>query len=532
MSSIPHDWQYEMQGLLDRLQDGDFTECDQLRLNELLHAGTAQQDFFITYLQIGAGATWDGGLGMKTGQSSGGGAPESPPPGQPAAVPAPVPDSSLSKDVGLPGVWRSIASFCQPGLSASAPSYAIAFLIFGLLLAAASLLPHARPLDLAAKRQPVVAKPGSRRQTPPAQRPARRPAGQEAELAGASKPRPQGQGPRDGESLIGRDLIAKEGFHCQLNYDEGMRVWVQGPFRYRVSSKTSGRIEYGRSTVRVAEGRDFALYMPAGELTCQGGEFGVDLDRAGEGWIHVFDGSATFWLYADSKVAILGTNRHLSLGEGESARVRWQESSRTATVMVIHDRRLAASLASRLLPPLWPQEGGGEPSPAETVERQGPPPLPADADVVADGASEIGAGSSSLLVSAPNSRSDAAGLKTYTRIAHFRLSELAPKAKLADLAPGRCVLELRFAAEQFVIYAIRLNGKDIPFPKEQFDGTVRQSGTMCVRDGFAGGNSVELLEIDVRATKPGQAVPDYVGAVQMTVFSVPHVGEGKAPQAK
>ena len=58
-------------GLLDRLQDGGFSGRDRLRLNELLHAGTEPQDFFIIYTQIDSGLTWDGRLPGDGGHPAG-----------------------------------------------------------------------------------------------------------------------------------------------------------------------------------------------------------------------------------------------------------------------------------------------------------------------------------------------------------------------------------------------------------------------------------------------------------------------------
>ena len=60
--NLPHEWMNELQGLLDRLQDGGFTETDRRRLNELLQAETEAQDFFVSYLEIGSGLAWDGRL--------------------------------------------------------------------------------------------------------------------------------------------------------------------------------------------------------------------------------------------------------------------------------------------------------------------------------------------------------------------------------------------------------------------------------------------------------------------------------------
>ena len=55
------DWLPELKDLLDRLQDGDFTEPDRLRLNELLRAGAQQRRCFITYLDVHSRLAWEGG---------------------------------------------------------------------------------------------------------------------------------------------------------------------------------------------------------------------------------------------------------------------------------------------------------------------------------------------------------------------------------------------------------------------------------------------------------------------------------------
>ena len=55
------DWLPELKDLLDRLQDGEFTESDRLRLNGLLRAGAEQRSYFITYLDVHSRLAWEGG---------------------------------------------------------------------------------------------------------------------------------------------------------------------------------------------------------------------------------------------------------------------------------------------------------------------------------------------------------------------------------------------------------------------------------------------------------------------------------------
>ena len=66
---------------------------------------------------------------------------------------------------------------------------------------------------------------------------------------------------------------------------------------------------------------------------------------------------------------------------------------------------------------------------------------------------------------------------------------------------------MRFVAHRFVVYAIRLNGKEILLPAEPFGGTVRQLGAVMIREGFVAGDGINVLEFDVRSTEPGQVLP-------------------------
>ena len=122
-------------------------------------------------------------------------------------------------------------------------------------------------------------------------------------------------------------------------------------------------------------------------------------------------------------------------------------------------------------------------------------------------ASETGTLLTCVLVSTGKGPLDAPGSTNHTRGVRFSLSELMPHVNRADLVPGKCVLEVRFVARRFVVYAIRLNGKEIPLPEERFDGAVEQIGAVRIHDGFVGGDGTDVLEFDVRNTEPGQVLP-------------------------
>ena len=46
------EWLPELTGLLDRFEDGGFTEQDRLRLNELLSGGADRRRYFVTYIDV------------------------------------------------------------------------------------------------------------------------------------------------------------------------------------------------------------------------------------------------------------------------------------------------------------------------------------------------------------------------------------------------------------------------------------------------------------------------------------------------
>ena len=132
--------------------------------------------------------------------------------------------------------------------------------------------------------------------------------------AGASRSRPadSAPAPRDGASLLGKSLIAESGL--QIAYRTGAKVSLQGPFQFAVTSDKGGTLYYGKATVRVEKDCQFAVQMPSVKLTCSNGEFGVDLDRSGNEWIHAFRGRTTVWLDEGGQEA----KRKIEIGENQS----------------------------------------------------------------------------------------------------------------------------------------------------------------------------------------------------------------------
>ena len=144
-------------------------------------------------------------------------------------------------------------------------------------------------------------------------------------------------------------------------------------------------------------------------------------------------------------------------------------------------RRGPGGVAGRAMPPrLPPQDGGKEPSPAALAWKPNATALKGSAAALPV-AAETGTFLLCARASTGKSPPDAPGLTNHTRGVRFSLSELLPHVNRADLVPGKCLLEVRFVARRFVVYAIRLNGKEVPLPEERFDGAVEQIGAEDLR---------------------------------------------------
>ncbi|RYD35189.1 MAG: hypothetical protein EOP87_07775 [Verrucomicrobiaceae bacterium] len=87
------------------------------------------------------------------------------------------------------------------------------------------------------------------------------------------------------------DLVS--GF-VEVGYRSGVRVILEGPCRFEITSETSMRVTHGRATVKVPKHLDgFHLDTPSGRITDLGTEFGVAVGSGVEGPVvltEVFDG--------------------------------------------------------------------------------------------------------------------------------------------------------------------------------------------------------------------------------------------------
>jgi hypothetical protein len=312
----------------------------------------------------------------------------------------------------------------------------------------------------------------------------------------------------DDAGSVGKAVIAKSAAVKMTYYGQGVRVALEGPYEYYVPSADRGALIYGRAILRVENGGRFTLQMPGMAVTCSEGQLGVELDRSGEGWIQMFGGEATLWPHISDPAALwrhdkaAGSARKIVLGENESVRL-WRyepdgEGGSTATV--IHDARLAASLAARLPPRMGPWSAAASAQPALAGEGRASAPPPSAETAAPPSQSEAGS-----MVTLVSTQLQSEPLNAEQRT---RQTLVCRRPNFPGWDPAKCVLHVRFVAKGLIVYAIRLNGRGIPFPDRHFEGAVEQVGAVFIRDGFVGGNGADLLEFDVRSCDEEHLLPE------------------------
>lgn len=94
-------------------------------------------------------------------------------------------------------------------------------------------------------------------------------------------------------ALLGRQLHLRNGF-AEISFISGVRVILEGPCQFQVTSGSSMDVAHGRATVKVPKHIDgFHLDTPAGRITDLGTEFGVAVGSGSEGPViltEVFEG--------------------------------------------------------------------------------------------------------------------------------------------------------------------------------------------------------------------------------------------------
>lgn len=144
-------------------------------------------------------------------------------------------------------------------------------------------------------------------------------------------------------AALDRPLDLSSGF-AEVTYQNGVRVILEGPCRFQVTSPMSMIVTHGRATVKVPHPvNGFHLDTPAGRLTDLGTEFGVAVGSGVEGPViltEVFDGEIEI-------PAETTPRKRLHVGDS-LAIVR--ESSGTKLVSTLGDYRVNLGDSARRLP--------------------------------------------------------------------------------------------------------------------------------------------------------------------------------------
>lgn len=138
------------------------------------------------------------------------------------------------------------------------------------------------------------------------------------------------------------DLISG---YAEITYQSGVRVILEGPCRFEVTSASSMQVAHGRASVKVPKPvNGFHLDTPAGRITDLGTEFGVAVGSGVEGPViltEVFDG--------EIEIPAEDTPRK-RLSTGDSLAIV-RDSGNTRLISTLGDYRIDLADSARKLPP-------------------------------------------------------------------------------------------------------------------------------------------------------------------------------------
>lgn len=144
-------------------------------------------------------------------------------------------------------------------------------------------------------------------------------------------------------TLLAHQMHLRSGF-AEIRYTSGVRVILEGPCQFQVTSASSMKVAHGRATVKVPSHIDgFHLDTPAGRITDLGTEFGVAIGSDSEGPViltEVFEG--------EIEIPAEHTPR-MRMRVGESLAIVG-ESGGTRLVSTLGDYRVNLADSARQLP--------------------------------------------------------------------------------------------------------------------------------------------------------------------------------------
>ena len=291
-----------LDSLLDRLLDGLAGEEDIHQLNQLLSGDVEACRHYWQYMGVHTRLVWADGLikatvepataSALTGWTEPTARCEPPEP----LAPVPSPPLLMRLPSALSSLTLNTVSYCV-----------LAVLLVCGTAVAGWLWKASHPKEVAAIEKAAAT--GGREDGTPGTGAARAsqvpaPATRDAGTAGSSRPLQPQEIVIDATKMIGQGIISEAGVR-QFAYGTGTKVVLQAPFKFGVPNAKGGALYYGKSTVLVSGDSPFNLEMRGTVLTCSEGQYGVDVDRLGEGWIQVFRGEATLVLPGSGSGAAL-----------------------------------------------------------------------------------------------------------------------------------------------------------------------------------------------------------------------------------
>ncbi len=241
MSGHP-DWLPELHDLLDRLQDGGFTESDRLRINELLQAGAPQRQYFITYMDVHSRLAWEGGRETRNGgEGLGTSVPsEVELPHQTDAVgPEPL-IPPIIIDTSMPGPAPLLSTLFAPG------GFLFSYGVSAVLLGIALLITWELPVSTHQEVVEAGPRPAAGNVEPPPEI-----VGRITGVADCRWSDPRTAPPCNTVPVFLGGKYALASGLMEISYETGAKVILQGPCNYEVESPRSGLLSLGKLTARV-----------------------------------------------------------------------------------------------------------------------------------------------------------------------------------------------------------------------------------------------------------------------------------------
>jgi hypothetical protein len=351
----------ELHDLLWGLRAGSATPSELHRLEQCVCEDVEAREFYVHYMQLCADLSWGGrereeiSADASEYASTRQQAANEPNDDSLQCDPFSTHDTTLSKSSAAPRIAIVVtptpAVYSSLALGTFLFSYAMAFVITGIAMLAASLITMPDYRDVAMRVSPSAVHSADSRFAAQSDgpsdshsaTPARKIVGHVTGMVNCRWTDVNAKASVGQRVAVGQTVAVASGL-VEITYDTGAKVLLQGPVTYQVDSPRSGLLSVGKLTARVEkkETRDqksnpqpqipnpalFAIRTPTAVVTDLGTEFGVEVKDNGETRSHVFRGSirveplvvegqsnanATKVLHADESARVLHDGDHVRI---------------------------------------------------------------------------------------------------------------------------------------------------------------------------------------------------------------------------